>query len=63
MYELLIIACLASQPANCEEFHIPFERSVGMRMCMHRAQFRLATWINGMPGWHVKKWTCGLPKT
>ncbi len=63
MYELLIIACLASQPTTCDEFHIPFERPTGMRMCMHHAQFRLAEWVHAMPGWDVKKWSCGLPET
>ena len=63
MYELLIIACLAGQPTKCEEFHVPFEGGTGIRMCMYQAQFRLATWMTTMPGWDVKKWTCGLPKT
>ncbi|MDH3661076.1 MAG: hypothetical protein OEU92_13810 [Alphaproteobacteria bacterium] len=63
MYELLIIACLANQPAKCEEFHLPFEAPTAIRVCMYRAQFRMATWVHGMPGWNIKKWTCGLPKT
>lgn len=63
MYELLIIACLAGQPAKCEEFYVPFEGPTGMRMCMHHAQFRLAEWKNTMPDWNVKKWICGLPRT
>jgi len=63
MYELLIIACLAGQPAKCEEFNVQFEEPTGMRMCMHHAQFRLLEWVSAMPGWDVKKWTCGLPKT
>ena len=62
MYELLIIACLAGQPADCEEFHVQFAEPTGMRVCMHQAQFRLIEWMDTMPGWHVKKWTCTLPK-
>ena len=63
MYELLIIACLAGQPAKCETFHIPFAEPTGIRMCMYRAQFRMAEWVSTMPEWNVKKWSCGLPKT
>jgi hypothetical protein len=62
MYELLIIACLAGQPQHCDEFHIPFERSTGMVMCMNEAQFHLSRWTLAMPGWAIKKWTCGLPR-
>ena len=63
MYELLILACLAGQPAKCEEFNIPFEAPTGMRVCMMHAQFRLAEWVASRPDWKVKRWTCGLTKT
>lgn len=63
MYELLIIACLASQPSICEEFHVPFHQPTGIRACMHHAQFRLAEWVTTMPEWNVKRWTCGFPQT
>lgn len=62
MYELLIIACLAGQPAQCDEFQIPFERPTGIMLCLREAQLRLAQWTETMPDWDVKKWTCGLPK-
>jgi hypothetical protein len=63
MYELLIIACLAGQPAECDEFQIPFERATAVTVCLRQAQLRLAQWTETMPGWDIKKWTCGLPKT
>ena len=62
MYEFLIIACLSGQPATCDEFQIPFERPAGIMVCLREAQFRLAEWTVTMPGWDIKKWTCGLPR-
>jgi hypothetical protein len=63
VYELLIIACLAGQPATCDAFQVQFGRPTGMRACIYEAQFRLIAWRETMPGWEIKRWTCGLPKT
>ena len=63
MVELLIIACLMGDPSRCEEFDLRFAEPTGMKMCMYKAQFRLAEWATTMPNWAIKRWTCGLPRT
>ena len=61
MYELVVIACLLGAPASCEEVHLPFQRPMGARECMHEAQFRLVEWVQTRPDWVVRRWRCELP--
>ena len=61
MYELVVIACLIAQPAACREVHLPFQQAMGMRACMHEAQFRMVEWVRDRPGWAIRRWRCDLP--
>jgi hypothetical protein len=63
MYELLMIACLIAQPVRCEEVHLPFQQPMGMSQCMQEAQFHMVHWLEGRPGWAIRRWRCGLPET
>lgn len=62
MYELLIVACLMTQPIECEEFQIPFEQPTAAMACLREAELRLVQWAKTRPEWKIRKWSCGLPK-
>jgi hypothetical protein len=62
MYELIVIACLLSQPAKCEEFYIPFQEATSAMRCMYDAEFQLVHWAEERPGWQIRRWTCGPPR-
>jgi hypothetical protein len=62
MYELIVIACLVSQPVKCEEFYIPFQQATDALHCAQDAEFQLVQWAAERPEWQIRRWTCGTPK-
>lgn len=62
MVELLIIACLAREPARCEEFHVPFMNEMNIVQCVWRSTVHAAEWAANHPGWVIKKVSCGQPR-
>jgi hypothetical protein len=61
MIELLLVACLASEPRRCESHHIPTE-PMGIYECIVTGQQYLVRWEERHPSWRVHRWTCGLPR-
>jgi hypothetical protein len=62
MYELIVIACLVSQPAKCEEFYVPFQQSTDAVRCAQDAEYQLVQWAAERPEWQIRRWTCAVPK-
>ena len=58
MIKLVFIACLASDPATCEERSLTFVDLPGPMACMMGAQPRLARWAERHPGWRIARWEC-----
>lgn len=63
MVELVVLACLASNPAHCERFNVPFQQPMHLMQCLWQSQIHAAEWEHKHPGWQIKKVTCGLPQT
>lgn len=67
MIELVFIACLATQPATCEERALTFAAGPSLFACLHGAQPQLARWSESHPKWRIRRWSCqqagarGLP--
>ena len=61
MIELFLVACLLREPARCESHHVPTE-PMGLVECMVTSQQYLLRWQEDHPTWHVRRWTCGLPR-
>jgi len=59
MIELVFIACLAAQPATCEERALTFVDTPGVMDCLFTAQPRLARWSESHPDWRIARWRCG----
>ena len=62
MYELVVIACLVSQPAKCEEFYLPFQQATDALHCALEAEFQLVHWAAERPEWQIRRWTCSVPR-
>jgi hypothetical protein len=62
MFELIVIACLVAEPAECERFSLPFQQPMGIMRCMREGQLQIVTWAVEHPAWHVRRWICELPK-
>ncbi|MFC3168843.1 hypothetical protein [Paracoccus fontiphilus] len=58
MIELLISACLSSQPV-CRDFSLMFDaREISLVTCMIGGQAIIAPWQQDNPDWKVRRWTC-----
>lgn len=57
MVELLFLACLSTEPANCEERSLLYSDITPMT-CMMAAQPALADWVAGHPNWTIARWSC-----
>jgi hypothetical protein len=62
MIELMLIACLLSEPQRCQQHFVPTEASLSMMECIVSGQIRLAQWHQEHPGWFIHRWVCGLPQ-
>lgn len=61
MFELLLLVCLAKEPARCEEIYLAPEGG-GMMQCLANGQFQATRWAEEHPGYVVKRWRCGQPR-
>ena len=57
MIELVFIACLASQPADCRSETLLFTDATPLE-CLLRAQGELALWAERHPTWRIGRWSC-----
>jgi hypothetical protein len=62
MVELLILACLAANPAKCETFNVPFAEPMSLVHCMYAGQLQALNWAEQHPGWTIRRWNCGMPR-
>lgn len=58
MLEIVILYCLADQPAACEEHVTTLAGEVGQSGCFVMAQQIGAAWLALHPGRVMGKWTC-----
>ena len=58
MIELVFIACLAANPANCEERALTFVDTPHLHGCLMSAQPQLARWADTHPEWRIARWRC-----
>ncbi|QHQ34666.1 hypothetical protein [Algicella marina] len=62
MIELIFMACLATNPVECEERRMHYV-DVSLMQCVMAAQPQLAKWTETHPGWQVGRWKCSYPRT
>lgn len=64
MMELVVIVCMLAEPEKCEQIYLvsdaPGTNLVG---CMLDGQKQASEWAETHPGWFVKRWSCGAPRT
>ena len=59
MIELLIVACLIDDPAQCKDIVLTYaSESVTPLQCAMGAQPEIAKWITEHPRWQVARWSC-----
>ena len=58
MIELIFVACLATEPAQCENKALQFAEDLTPMACLMGAQPQLAQWTNQHPKWRIKSWKC-----
>jgi hypothetical protein len=56
MIDLVLLACLISQPNQCREHIISSEGSKAA--CMQTSIMTLARWAGDHPGWHIEEFRC-----
>jgi hypothetical protein len=61
LVDLVVLACMLTNPGTCREYHLPFQSSGSMRACMMQAQPYLAQWIGEHPYLRVARWRCEWP--
>lgn len=62
MIELVVVACLLSDPGHCERFPVPFVEPMSQVECVSKGQFRLAQWSTQHPEWRIRRWDCAPPE-
>lgn len=62
MFELIVIACLAAEPGNCERFRVPFQQPMGIMQCVREGQFQIVAWVQEHPSWRMRRWLCEIPR-
>lgn len=60
MIELVILACLISNPTDCRPPRIPFDG--GLFQCGIFGQADVAKWQTEHPKWRFKRYRCGVVK-
>jgi hypothetical protein len=58
MIELVFLACLRTDPQDCQEKVVKFMPAVATALCMYQAQPELAAWVNSHPDRSIAKWGC-----
>lgn len=62
MVEVVVLACLLTQPDRCEEFRIPFQDEMNVIQCVWESQLHAAHWSMEHPTWKLKRVTCTQPR-
>jgi hypothetical protein len=58
MIDLVIVYCLAANPASCQEKRVPAESWGDPLACMVAAQMRAQHYLDEHPKWRLKRWKC-----
>jgi hypothetical protein len=62
MIELVILACLMSDPTSCQDVPLKFSHdATSMRECAMSSQIEGARWAGDHPEWQIKKMSCARP--
>jgi hypothetical protein len=62
MIELIVSACLISDPMHCQDVALKFSHdATSMRECVMSSQIETARWSGDHPEWHVKRMSCARP--
>jgi hypothetical protein len=63
MIELIITACLATNPGPCKEIRMGFvEGIVDQLSCRKMGMIESARWAGDHPDYVIKGWRCGPPR-
>jgi len=58
MYEVLIVACLISSPADCKTFEVPLYHYETLHQCAVMAQLNAVEWAQQEPNWQIRRFIC-----
>lgn len=58
MYEVVIVACLVAQPAECRTFRLRPQQYADVLHCSRAAPLHVTRWGMRRTNWQIKKWTC-----
>jgi len=61
MIELVLLACLVSNPSSCQDVGVVYAENLTPMQCMMQAPPQMAKWVGEHPGWKITKWTCRRP--
>jgi hypothetical protein len=62
MIELIVIACLVSEPSRCQDVALKYSHeATSMRECAMSGQIEAARWSGDNPDWQVKRMSCVRP--
>lgn len=60
MFELIISACMVTNPATCKDVHLTYLKEIASPyQCMRVGQPEMAKWSISNPKWAIRKWRCG----
>ncbi|CAH2605033.1 conserved protein of unknown function [Rhodovastum atsumiense] len=61
LVDLILLACLLTDPGICREHHVLLQSTASLRSCTMQAPAFLAQWSGAHPGWRVVRWHCDWP--
>jgi len=61
LIDLILLACLITNPAACHEVHVLVQSSGSLQSCMNQAPPYLAQWSGSHPGYRIMRWRCAWP--
>ena len=59
MIELILSACLISDPSRCKDVSITYTaEALTPMMCLMQSPAEIAKWADAHPHWFAKRWAC-----
>ncbi|HEY0524721.1 MAG TPA: hypothetical protein VGD08_15105 [Stellaceae bacterium] len=58
MIELVLVVCMMSSPASCQEERPAMGAELSLRTCAMQGQAYAAQWLSEHPKWLLSGWRC-----
>lgn len=61
LVDLIVLACGATNPTACRDYHILLQWAGSLRTCTMQAEPYLVQWTDEHPNLRIARWHCAWP--